>query len=316
LTSPIADTKPSLKGNPQNGLVVLFGEVLADVFPDRSVLGGAPFNVARHLQAFGCEPLLLSRVGDDALGRDVLATMASSGMDTRGVQLDRQYPTGQVKVHLENGGHRFEILDLQAFDAIDPSVAHRVGSPQMPALVYYGTLAQRHAASRRALATLLHSTKASKFLDVNLRAPWYNERRLAFSLEMANIVKLNDQELQELADMFGLASGDPHNQAVALMRHFDLAQVVVTCGAEGAWQMGRDGQALASGPSRVATAVVDTVGAGDGFSAVYLLGILRHWPTALTLERANAFAAAICGIRGAVPDDMNFYQPFSQAWAL
>lgn len=315
MTSPISDTKLPLQGSPQNSQVVLFGEVLADVFPERLVLGGAPFNVARHLQAFGCEPLLLSRVGDDALGRDVLATMAGSGMDTRGVQLDRQYPTGQVKVHLENGGHRFEILDLQAYDAIDPTVVHLVGPPPMPALVYYGTLAQRHVASRRALATLLHSTKASKFLDVNLRAPWYHERTLAFSLEMADIVKLNDQELQELADMFGLSSGDPRGQAVALMRHFDLAQVVVTCGAAGAWQMGRDGQVVASGASPVDQAVVDTVGAGDGFAAVYLVGALRHWPTALTLERANAFAAAICGIRGAIPDDMNFYQPFSQAWA-
>lgn len=316
MISPISDTKRPLKDFPQNGRVVLFGEVLADVFPDRSVLGGAPFNVARHLQAFGCEPLLLSRVGDDALGRDVLATMASSGMDTRGVQLDRQYPTGQVKVHLENGGHRFEILDRQAFDAIDPTVANLVGPLQMPALVYYGTLAQRHVDSRRALATLLHSTKASKFLDVNLRAPWYNERTLAFSLEMADIVKLNDQELQELADMFGLASGDSLSQAAALMRHFDLAQVAVTCGAKGAWQMGRDGHLVESGAGHVDKAVVDTVGAGDGFSAVYLLGTLRHWPTALTLERANAFAASMCGIRGAIPDAMTFYQPFSQAWAL
>ena len=314
MISPISNAKLPLQSSPQNSRVALFGEVLADVFPERAVLGGAPFNVARHLQAFGCEPLLLSRVGDDALGRDVLATMASSGMDSRGVQLDSQYPTGQVKVHLENGGHRFEILDQQAYDFIDPSVAQLVESPQRPALVYYGTLAQRHVAARHALATLLQSTQASKFLDVNLRAPWYTESTLAFSLEMADIVKLNDQELPALADMFGLSSGDPHGQAMALMHRFDLAQVVVTCGADGAWQMGLDGQVVASGASQVAVAVVDTVGAGDGFAAVYLLGTLRHWPTAVTLERANVFAAAICGIRGAIPDDVNFYQPFLQAW--
>lgn len=313
MIAPTFDTKPPLPGNPQVSRVVLFGEVLADVFPDRSVLGGAPFNVTRHLHAFGLPSILLSRVGDDALGQQVLATMAGSGMQTQGVQLDTQHPTGQVRVHLEGGGHRFEILDQQAYDFIDPSVAHLVSQP--PALVYYGTLAQRHVVSRGALAALLQSTKASKFLDVNLRAPWYNESTLSFSLEMADRVKLNDQELQELAVMFGLSSSDPHGQAMALMHRFGLAQVVVTCGAEGAWQMGSDGQVVEAGASRLATAFVDTVGAGDGFSAVYLLGTLRHWPSALTLERANAFAAAICGIRGAIPDDMSFYQRFTQAWA-
>ena len=147
--------------------------------------------------------------------------------------------TGGVKVHLDDGGHRFEILDLQAYDFIDPTVAHLVRPPRTPALIYYGTLAQRHVASRRALASLLHTTKAPKFLDVNLRAPWYTESTLAFSLEMADIVKLNDQELQELADMFGLSSGNSHGQATDLMHRFDLAQMAVTCGAQGAWQMDR-----------------------------------------------------------------------------
>ena len=296
--------------------MLLFGEVLFDVFSDRSVLGGAPFNVARHLQAFGCQPALLSRVGDDALGRQVLATMAGAGMQTQGVQLDTQHPTGQVRVHLEGGGHRFEILDQQAYDFIDPSVAQWVRPPHTPALVYYGTLAQRHVDARRALATLLHSTQASKFLDVNLRAPWYAQSTLAFSLEMADIVKLNDQELQELTELFGLSSGNPHGQAIELMRRFDLAQVVVTCGAAGAWHMAGNGQVVEAGASHLDQPVVDTVGAGDGFAAVFLWGTLRRWPTELTLARANAFAAAICGIRGAIPDTQDFYQPFMQAWAL
>ena len=314
MTSPIFATEPPMPVNPHPSRVVLFGEVLADVFPDGSVLGGAPFNVARHLQAFGCEPVLLSRVGDDALGRQVLARMAGSGMQTQGVQRDTQHPTGQVKVHFEGGRHRFEILDQQAYDFMDPSVAQRVKPPQTPALVYYGTLAQRHEASRHALTTLLHNTQALKFLDVNLRAPWYTEETLAYSLEMAQIVKLNDQELQELADLFGMSSGNPHGQAIELMRRFDLAQLVVTCGAEGAWQMGANSQVVEADACPLDNAVVDTVGAGDGFAAVYLLGTLRHWPVALTLARANVFAAALCGIRGAIPDDLNFYQPFLKAW--
>lgn len=297
----------------QDGRVLLFGEVLADVFPDRAVLGGAPFNVARHLKAFGRNPVLLSRVGNDDLGKDVLGTMVHNRMETSGVQLDRHHPTGQVKVHLEGGAHRFEILPAQAYDFIHPAVARMIRLPLSPALVYYGTLAQRHEVSRKALITLLRSTRAAKFLDINLRAPWYDEKTLRLSLRYADIVKLNAEELVVLAEMFDLAEDKPQDWVRELMRQFDLEQVVVTCGAEGAWQVNRAGKVEAMEGSRVAT-VADTVGAGDGFAAVYILGALRHWPMAKTLERANAFAAAICGIHGAVPGHADFYKPFIEEW--
>jgi len=300
----------------QNGRIVLFGEVLADIFPDRAVLGGAPFNVARHLKAFGRNPVLLSRVGNDDPGRNVLGTMAQSGMDAGGIQSDRHHPTGQVKVHLEDGGHRFEILPEQAYDFIHPAVARMVRLPLSPALVYYGTLAQRHEVSRRALTTLLRSTSAAKFLDVNLRAPWYDEKTLRSSLQYADIVKLNAEELEVLSEILGLPEGKPQNRVLELIRQFDLEQVVVTCGAEGAWQMNRTGNVVAGGENNRAAAVVDTVGAGDGFAAVYILGLLRRWPMARTLERANAFASAICGIRGAVPDHADFYEPFTREWRV
>lgn len=300
----------------QNGRVVLFGEVLADIFPGHTVLGGAPFNVARHLRAFGRNPVLLSRVGNDAPGRNVLGTMAQNGMEIGGIQFDRHHPTGQVKVHLENGGHRFEILPEQAYDFIHPAIARMVRLPLDPALVYYGTLAQRHEVSRRALTTLLRSTSAANFLDVNLRAPWYDEKTLRSALQYADIVKLNAEELDALAEMLALPGGKPPGRALELMRQFDLEQVVVTCGAEGAWQMNRAGNIVKTGEIYRPATVVDTVGAGDGFAAVYILGMLRRWPTAKTLERANVFAAAICGIRGAVPDHADFYKPFTEEWGL
>ena len=300
----------------QNGRVVLFGEVLADIFPDRAVLGGAPFNVARHLKAFGRNPVLLSRVGNDGLGKDVLGAMAQSGMDAGGIQSDRHHPTGQVKVHLEDGGHRFEILPEQAYDFIHPAVARMVRLPLSPALVYYGTLAQRHEVSRRALTTLLRSTSAAKFLDVNLRAPWYDEKTLRSSLHYADIVKLNAEELDALSEMFALPGGKPQDRVMELIRQFDLEQVVVTCGAEGAWKMNHAGKTVEARESNRTAAVVDTVGAGDGFAAVYILGLLRRWPTPRTLARADAFAAAICGIRGAVPDRADFYEPFIREWGV
>jgi len=300
----------------RNGRIVLFGEVLADIFPDRTVLGGAPFNVARHLKAFGRNPVLLSRVGIDDLGKGVLDTMKQSGMETGGIQSDRNHPTGQVKVHLENNSHRFEILPAQAYDFIHPAVARMVRLPLNPALIYYGTLAQRHEVSRRALLTLLRSTRVAKFLDVNLRAPWYDEKTLRSALQYADIVKLNAEELGMLAEMFGFPGGKPQDIALKLMRQFDLGQVVVTSGAEGAWQMNRAGKVAEASNDSQATTVLDTVGAGDGFAAVYILGMLRSWPMATTLERANAFASAICRIRGAVPDHADFYEAFIREWGI
>jgi fructokinase len=300
----------------QNGRVVLFGEILADIFPNHSVPGGAPFNVARHLKAFGRNPVLLTRVGDDALGKDMLDTMARSGMVTSGVQSDKIHPTGQVKVHLEKCDHRFEILPAQAYDFINSAVARMVRLPLSPALLYFGTLAQRHEISRRALATLLRSTAAAKFLDINLRAPWYDKKTLRFSLQSADIVKLNNEELKVLAEIFELPEGKPQDLVRDLISQFELEKVVVTCGAEGAWQMSRAGKVVEAVDNNRIAAVVDTVGAGDGFAAVYMLGLLRRWTVAQTLERANAFAAAICEIRGAIPDDAEFYGPFTREWGL
>jgi fructokinase len=305
---------PSISSRRSGATVALFGEVLADVFPDRSVLGGAPFNVARHLKAFGLNPVLITRTGNDALRDELLATMAASGMETMGVQCDQHRPTGQVNVHFDAGSHRFEILPEQAYDHIHATVARMVALSIHPQLVYFGTLAQRHAASRSALKMLLNSISVPTFFDVNLRVPWYDAQILRRSLRQADTVKLNDEEMAILADLFALPGDTLAGHARAFMQTFDIGQVLVTCGAEGAWLVQRDGEEVSVKPPERAIEVVDTVGAGDGFSAVFILGKLRGWPLAQTLARAHEFAAAICTIRGAAPAHADFYQPFLQAW--
>ena len=296
--------------------VMLFGEVLADIFPDRSVLGGAPFNVARHLKAFGQNPVLITRLGNDALRDKVMQVMSKYEMETVGVQCNNNYPTGQVRVHLAEGGHRFEILPLQAYDFIHPAVVRMTALSVHPVLVYYGTLAQRHEISRRALKTLLRSTDAAKFLDVNLRSPWYDEKTLKQSLQYADIVKLNDDELKVLAEMFALKTDKPESQARELMARFNVVQTVITRGEQGAWQIDRAGKVVEAGGKGAVMNLVDTVGAGDGFASVWILGTLLRWPMAMTLERANTFAAAICEIRGALPDHADFYTPFIMKWEI
>lgn len=300
----------------RKGTIVLFGEVLADMFPERAVLGGAPFNVARHLKAFGQDPVLITRLGHDSLRDDVLEEMARNEMEILGVQCGNRYPTGRVQVHIDGKGHRFEILPEQAYDYIHPAVARMTALSVHPALVYFGTLSQRNEMSRRALRNLLRNNSASRFLDVNLRSPWYDEKTLRQSLQYADTVKLNADELGVLAEIFELSGGNQSAQASELINRFDLARIVVTCGEEGAWQINREGKRIDAGAqSRVAT-LVDTVGAGDGFAAVCILGSLRRWPVVMTLERANTFAAAICEIRGAIPDHADFYKPFNKEWGV
>jgi fructokinase len=306
---------PHLRAN-RKGTVILFGEVLADIFPDRTVLGGAPFNVARHLKAFGRNPVLITRLGHDALADEVLDVMSRNEMEIVGVQRGNNYPTGRVKVHMKGGAHSFEILPEQAYDFINPAVVRMIALSVNPELIYFGTLAQRNEISRRALKSLLRSTGAAKFLDINLRAPWFDEKVLKQSLQYADTVKLNAEELAILAEMFGFPDNEPQGLASELMKQFGLEQVVVTCGQEGAWQLNRKGNKVEAGVKDQAIRLMDTVGAGDGFAAVCILGKLLRWPATLTLERANAFASAICEIRGAIPEHADFYNSFTHEWDI
>lgn len=296
--------------------VAIFGEVLADVFPDGSVLGGAPFNVARHLQAFGLRPVMITRIGQDDLGRELLDAMQRLGMDTGGVQVDPSHPTGQVKVHLGEQGHEFEILPSQAYDYINAGVTHMVTMATKPSLVYFGTLAQRNMESRLAVDNFLNYGTSPRFLDINLREPWFDKHTVRRSLLRADIVKLNNEELATLVTMLRLPGRAPQEHAAALIKRFNLDMLLVTEGERGAWLMENNGRVSAVQGAKPPKVFVDTVGAGDAFAAAFILGFLKEWPADLTLARANQFAAALCGVRGAAPSDTTFYTPFQQEWSL
>ncbi len=296
--------------------ILLFGEVLADIFDDRKVFGGAPFNVARHLQAFGLHPVLITRTGDDELRRELLTVMKDAGMDDSGIQLDVSHPTGQVMVHMEERGHRFEILPEQAYDYIHAGIAHMITLAARPQLIYFGTLAQRSAKSAQALGALIRSSDAPRLLDINLRQPWYDAPTIARSLKRANRVKINQEELDILTSLFQLPGQNEVQNVDALIRDFGLDSVLVTCGEQGAWQLDNEGKVESVGGLASSLPLVDTVGAGDGFASVYILGILRGWPTKLTLSRANVFAATLCEIRGAIPDSPVFYERFIKDWNI
>ena len=294
--------------------VALFGEVLADIFPDCHVLGGAPFNVARHLQAFGMHPVLISRTGNDALREELLADMGQAGMDVLGVQCDLLHPTGQVIVHMEQGGHRFEIPPQQAYDFIHPGLTRMVALSTQPELIYFGTLAQRDKVSRRALNSLFRSVGAPRLLDINLRAPWYDVQTVTRSLRQANLVKMNQDELNIILDLLDLPSSSMAAGGAALIERYSLQQLLVTCGAEGAWQLTASGTETHVTGGIPTGGMIDTVGAGDAFAAIFIIGTLLGWQADIMLSRANRFAAAVCGIRGAIPETSDFYQPFQEEW--
>lgn len=296
--------------------VALFGEVLADIFPDQSVLGGAPFNVARHLQAFGLHPVMISRTGNDALRDDLLREMDRLGMDKTGIQCDPTYPTGQVQVHMKDGGHSFEILPDQAYDHIHAGVTHMMIMSIKPELVYFGTLAQRGMESRLALDKFLADSKCPRFLDINLRSPWYNKHTVRRSLLRSDIVKMNEDELEIVSDYFRISGKTLLLKAEALLDQFELNCLLITCGENGAWLVNRQHEVFSTLPIENTQTVIDTVGAGDAFAAVFIIGLLNQWEMAVAMQRANQFAAALCGIRGGAPQNLDFYTPFKQAWHL
>lgn len=282
-------------------LPVLFGEVLADMFPGQSVLGGAPYNVARHLQVLGFSPLLISRIGNDALADALIGEMTQRGLSTNGMQHDPVHPTGRVRVMLENNSHRFDILPEQAYDFIQPEPMRRLLRESPPQLAYFGTLAQRALQSRDAAQAFLRECQCPLFLDVNLRAPWYDQAIVAASLQAAHVVKLNGEELAVVARMFGYAGLDEIAQANALQQHFELEGIVVTCGEKGCWLLDSAQQLHFARPTADGRPVVDTVGAGDAFAAVYMQGWLSGWDVQATLQRACDYASAQCRVRGAAP---------------
>ncbi len=287
---------------------VVFGEVLFDGFPDgQDVLGGAPFNVAWHLRGFGESPLLVSRVGTDAAGERVLQAMADWGMDISGVQRDPVHPTGRVQVTLDRGEARYDILADQAYDHIAAEELPSIGAA---AFLYHGTLALRQSSSRASLQSLMARLDAPRFLDVNLRSPWWDQQEALERVAQADWVKLNEHELAWL----GAEHPDGQERAAAFQRHWAIPTLVVTLGASGALALTDQGERVRIRPAGQ-VAVVDTVGAGDAFASVFLLGQMRAWPLAKALSRAQAFASALLGVRGATVADIDFYNTFNEAWS-
>jgi fructokinase len=311
--------------------IVVFGEALVDLFKDGLVVGGAPFNVARHLAGLGCKPLFISAIGQDNAGDLVTQETQRFGLSPEGIQILPSKRTGVVQVHENEQGHQFEIMPNCAYDYIETSAAFAAinhVNPQ-PTMLYHGTLGLRNSVSYQSYLALrdklTKDANANVFLDVNWRAGHVEQAVAVRCLQDANVVKLSIEELQMVLAWFNIAvasenklpnMGDTERAIQRLMTNLKAHLLLVTYGDLGSAAFNRDGACLAAAKALINQPVVDTVGAGDAFSSVMLLALGQRWPMGVALQRANAFAADVCGIRGASPSDLGFYKKYAPAWNI
>ena len=282
---------------------VIFGEVLFDCFPDgRRILGGAPFNVAWHLRGLGLDPLLVGSVGDDDAGQAIRQAMDSWKMDASQLQIHRALATGKVQVTLVDGEPEYEITKPSAWDEIDAP-----GSLGTGALLYHGTLALRSEKSRRTIKDLIKRHDSPRFLDLNLRPPHNDLNALKPFISKLDWMKLNLDELGVLFGLEEISLSQKRAFTQRLRKEFGIRNILLTAGKAGAWYDGESGQAEVS-PAPTPDSLVDTVGAGDAFSAMAICGILEGWSVDRILNRASLFASRVCSMAGATCTDKGLYE--------
>ena len=279
--------------------VIGIGEAVWDLMPAGKQLGGAPVNFAYHARSFGADAGVVTRVGDDSFGREILERFKDMKIAAGLVQVDPAKPTGTVVVTLHDGGvPQFTISEDVAWDRLVPTDA-AVKAVREADAVCFGSLAQRHSISRLAIQQLLAATPADalRMCDINLRQKFYSREIIEQSLRLANGLKLNDEELSILTGMFSLP-GDVRRQISWLLRTFGLKLVVLTRGPRGSLIYMED-RWSEQPPQSVQ--VIDTVGAGDSFTAALVMGLLNK----MDLDEVHAIAAEVaryvCSQAGATP---------------
>lgn len=302
---------------------IVFGEALVDAFADTLAPGGAPLNVACHLAAFGLAPLLLSRIGDDAAGAQLKATAKRYGLLLDGVQIDT-VGTPRVLVREHHGQHSFHIPAESAFDHLDAETATVAVASRLPAgakaWLYHGTLALRSPSTRRALAALRVGRNLRVFVDLNWRDSGPAAADILSLLRDIEVLKLSEAELTLVLGWLHLSApsesrpreGCKHPSLAALARRAGARWVLVTYGGDGAACWDSTGCCRASVAAATPRRLIDTVGAGDAFSACMLAALLHGQDVRDALIEAVAFASDSCGWRGAMPADLHPYEIHSR----
>ncbi len=278
--------------------IVALGEVLFDCFDGKQILGGAPTNFAGHVQALGSSAAIVSAVGDDSLGKQATQELERRGINLSGLTTNT-FPTGTVDVVLKNGQPSYTINRPAAWDAIEATDAAR-DLVSKAAVVCFGTLAQREPQSQSAITELLKLApeNALRILDVNLRKPVISDAIIRNSVQLANSIKLNDEEVPAVASALGIAA-DFDVFSRELQAAFGIKLLFITCGSAGATIYRGDEKCQV--PAAPVEKIVSTVGAGDSFTAAAVLAWLQRKQLSEIGKEAVSLAAKTCGHQGGLP---------------
>lgn len=278
-------------------VIVGIGELLWDMLPSGKAIGGAPANFAYHAGRLGEEGWVVSAVGDDALGHEILDELDEKRLHSLVAMVDK--PTGTVQVSLDDAGvPTYTIVEDVAWDHI-PFTSKMQELASRADAVCFGSLVQRNG-SRASVLKFLEAVPASalKVFDINLRQHFYTPEILRKSLEIADVLKINDEEIVTLSEMFGLGS-DPREACRKLIGQYSLRFVLLTKGAQGSEVISPD-EVIPQGVGKVD--VVDTVGAGDAFTAAFTVAYLRGDSLADAQKLAGEVTAYVCSHKGAMPE--------------
>ena len=280
-------------------LVVGLGEVLWDMLPEGRKIGGAPVNFAYHAGQFGIDTMAVSAIGNDKLGEDTISEM--NGKHLNHIFPSVPYPTGSVQVSLdEKGVPAYDIKENVAWDNI-PFTNEIESVARSCRAVCFGSLAQRNAVSRNTIRKFIESTPDGciRIFDINLRQNFYTSNVIHDSLELCNILKINDEEIMLVSRMFNYDSSNIENVCRTIMEDFSLEMVILTCGTKGSYIFTKGGVSFMPTPK---VNVADTVGAGDSFTGSFCAAILRGLPVAEAHKKAVEVSAYVCTQNGAMPE--------------
>jgi fructokinase len=290
-------------------VILVIGEILFDIFENEKRLGGAPFNFAYHLKHLGFPVRFISRIGNDALGKEILSILKRHHFNIDDIQIDDRHDTGTVSVRLGSSGNpTFSINTDVAYDYIHYLPKEHSALADQAGVIYFGTLVQRTAQVFETIQKFMERRRpdALCFYDINLRRDCFSGKAILASLDAADILKLNTQELDECKKIFRF-SKDNDAFVRFLMDRYALKMVAVTGGDKGSRLFTKDGRFQSK--TNPVSPMIDTVGAGDAYSAMLVVGMIKGWEPDKMLSMASMFSSRICEIRGAVPGSRKFYEP-------
>lgn len=284
--------------------ITAIGEILYDVYPDKKRLGGAPFNFIYHIWKILGKAAFVSSVGNDENGKEILEYLNTAGFETKFISVDNTHPTGTVKVTLRNDKTpQFNISPECSYDYITLNESSKKLIEQETDLLYFGTLSSRKEITRSAIQSLFGSPRLKFICDLNLRHNFYTKELVEQILKTCSVIKINDVELQKIKSLFDLPRKNP--EAIEkLIKTFNVEMIALTRAEDGAEVFTASDYNYFINASRE---VIDTLGAGDAYSAILSLGYLYRLPVADINKLASEFAQEICMINGAIPKNDSVY---------